>query len=207
MSNSCLMLIDLQNDFMPGGTLAVAGADEVIPVANRAIARADHVVMTQDWHPPNHGSFASQHNEPDSKNIIMPGDVIRLEGIEQIAWPDHCIQGSFGAEFHPDLDLPRVNHYVRKGTDALVDSYSGFFDNDHRSDTGMSDYLRSVGVDELEVMGVATDYCVLFTVLDALELGFRVQVRLDGCRGVERRAGDISRAVSAMKEKGATMIH
>ena len=178
-----LLLIDIQNDFLPGGALAVPDGDRVIGVANAAIDTAEHVVATQDWHPPNHGSFASQH---DGVGI---GELFQLEGLPQIGWPDHCIENSFGAELADALNTDGIHHVSRKGTDVSIDSYSGFFDNGHRKATDLHDYLQSIGASELTIMGLATDYCVKFTVLDALELGYPTRVVLSGCRGCRSQPG------------------
>lgn len=194
---TALLLVDLQNDFMPGGALAVPQGDEVVEVANRLTPEYNLVVATQDWHPANHGGFASQH--PGKK----PGDTIDLHGVEQILWPDHCVQGAPGASFHSALDVARIQHVVRKGTAAAVDSYSAFFDNARRNSTGLADLLHGRGVGELHVMGLATDYCVLFSVLDALDLGFRVRVIPEGCRGIDLHPGDVDRALEKMRAAGA----
>jgi nicotinamidase/pyrazinamidase len=172
-----LILVDLQNDFLPGGALAVPRGDEVIPVANRLQPRFDLVVATQDWHPRGHGSFASSY--PGRK----PGELSELGGLPQVLWPDHCVQGSRGAEFARDLSMNRVEAIVRKGTDPRIDSYSGFFDNGHRKSTGLGDYLKGRGAAWVFVLGLATDYCVKSTALDARRLGFRATLVEDGCRG------------------------
>ena len=195
-----LLLIDIQNDFLPGGALAVSGGDQVIAVANRAIESAEHVVATQDWHPADHGSFASQHDG------VEVGQLFELDGLSQIAWPDHCVQGTRGAEFADQLQTNKIAHIAQKGTDRNIDSYSGFFDNDHRQSTGLDDYLKSTGIDQLTVMGLATDYCVMFTVLDALQLGYPTRVLLEGCRGVYLNPGDIDKAVQRMRSAGADII-
>ncbi len=195
-----LILIDLQNDFMPGGALAVPDGDQVVPLANRLMKQFDLIVATQDWHPPNHGSFASQH---EGKHV---GDVVLLDGIEQILWPDHCVQGTWGAEFHPQLDVASIDHIIRKGTDPQVDSYSGFFDNGRRHATGLASLLREHGIDEVAVMGLATDYCVKSTALDAVDLGFKTTLIRDGCRGVELNRGDVERAISQMQAAGVRLV-
>lgn len=196
----CLLLIDLQNDFMPGGPLAVPGGDEVIPVANRLAARFQHVLCSQDWHPWNHGSFASQH--PGR----APGEVVDLGGIKQILWPDHCIQESRGADFHSDLDRSLLNTVFRKGVDRNLDSYSAFFDNDHRRATGLGEHLRSSGVESVWLMGLATEYCVKFSALDAVGLGFRTTVISDGCRGIDLEAGDVERAWQELRDAGVNLV-
>lgn len=195
-----LILVDLQNDFMPGGALAVAEGDLVVPVANRIARHLELVVATQDWHPANHGSFASQH--PGKK----PGEVIDLNGLPQVLWPDHCVQGSKGAEFHAALDRSRIARVFQKGVDPEIDSYSGFYDNGHRRGTGLAEYLRSLGVAGVTVCGLATDYCVKFTVLDALRIGFSAAVVEDACRGVNLKPGDSDAALDEMRAAGAQVI-
>jgi nicotinamidase/pyrazinamidase len=194
-----LILVDIQNDFIPGGSLAVADGDATVPVANRLQPRFELVVATQDWHPADHGSFASNH--PGRK----PGELSELGGLPQVLWPDHCVQGSHGAEFHRDLDLSRVARVFRKGTDPEIDSYSGFFDNGHRKATGLGDYLREQQVTDVYVMGLATDYCVKWTALDALQLGFRTHLVEDGSRGVELQPGDVAAAVEEMRRAGVAI--
>jgi len=195
-----LLLIDLQNDFCPGGALAVEEGNLLIPIANALMPRFDLVLATQDWHPATHGSFAANH--PWRK----PGQVIDLHGLSQVLWPIHCVQESFGAEFVPTLNTAGIHKVFVKGTDPEIDSYSGFFDNGHRKATGLGDYLKAQGVDELYVMGIATDYCVKFTVLDALELGFKVNLIQDACRGVNLQAGDVEQALLDMQSAGANLV-
>ncbi len=197
---SALILVDLQNDFMPGGALAVPDGDAVIPVANRLAQSFDLVVATQDWHPPGHGSFASQH---PGKN---PGDTVELDGLRQELWPDHCVQGTSGAELHDGLDVRRITRIFQKGTDPRIDSYSTFFDNAHLKSTGLGDYLKEKEVSEVYLMGLATDYCVKFSVLDAVELGFKANVIQDGCRGIDLQAGDVSKAIDEMKTAGVVIV-
>ncbi|MFK8114435.1 MAG: bifunctional nicotinamidase/pyrazinamidase [Rubripirellula sp.] len=195
-----LLLIDIQNDFLPGGSLAVPGGDDVIAVANAAIESASYVVATQDWHPADHGSFASQHVG------VEIGQRFQLDGLDQVAWPDHCVQGSVGAEFASKLAIDRIDHVSRKGTDRLIDSYSGFFDNGRRSATDLDAHLREAGTKELTVMGLATDYCVKFTVIDGLRLGYAINVVLAGCRGVNLQAGDVESAIDEMRAAGAVIL-
>jgi nicotinamidase/pyrazinamidase len=196
-----LILVDIQNDFLPGGALAVTRGDEVIPVANRVSPRFDLVVATQDWHPRDHGSFAANH--PGKK----VGEMIDLNGLPQVLWPVHCVQGTSGAAFGPALDVSRVRKVFQKGTDPAIDSYSGFFDNGHRRSTGLADYLREQGVDEVYVMGLATDYCVKFTALDAVQrAGLKATVIEDGSRGVNLRPGDSQAAIEAMREAGVNVV-
>lgn len=195
-----LILVDIQNDFCPGGPLAVNEGHQVVAVANRLSAGYDLVVATQDWHPLDHGSFASQH--PGK----VPGEVLELGGLEQVLWPDHCVQGSRGAEFHWELDTRPVEAIFRKGTDPAVDSYSGFYDNGRRKATGLAPYLRGRQVTEVHVLGLATDYCVRFTALDAAAEGFETALIEDGCRGVELSPGDVRKAVEEMRERGVRIL-
>lgn len=195
-----LILVDIQNDFIPGGALPTRGGHEIIETVNRLQAHFPLVVATQDWHPRDHGSFASNHPGRE------PGEVIDLNGLSQVLWPDHCVQDSPGAEFHEDLERARISEVIRKGTDPAIDSYSGFFDNAHRKATGLEQFLRSRDVTEVHVVGLATDYCVKYTVLDALGLGFRTVVVPDACRGVELEQGDIDAAIDEMKKAGADVI-
>ena len=195
-----LILVDLQNDFMPGGALAVAEGDKVVPIANRLIKKFELVVATQDYHPPNHKSFASQNEG------IKVGDQFELNGLPQTAWPDHCVQGTTGSEFDSRLDAKALQHVFQKGTDPEVDSYSGFFDNGKRTATGLGDFLKAKSVNEIFVMGLATDYCVKFTAIDGAELGFKTNLVIDGCRGVELYRGDIDRAIEEMKKAGVETV-
>jgi nicotinamidase/pyrazinamidase len=197
---AALLLIDLQNDFLPGGALAVPEGDQVIPVANAVQPRFDLVVATQDWHPSNHGSFAANH--PGRR----PGEVIDLAGLPQILWPVHCVQGTPGADFAPGLDRGRWTAVFQKGTDPTVDSYSGLFDNGRRRSTGLGNFLKSRGVADVYVMGLATDYCVKWTALDAADFGFHVRLIADGCRGVNLQPGDVSRALAEMQTSGVELI-
>jgi nicotinamidase/pyrazinamidase len=191
-----LILVDLQNDFLPGGALGVPGGDEVIPLANRLMDDFEIIVATQDWHPPEHGSFAANH---PGRHVF---ENIDLHGLPHTLWPVHCVQGTPGAEFAPDLDAGRITRVFRKGTRPEVDSYSGLFDNGRRHSTGLAEWLREQGVTRVTVCGIATDYCVKFTALDAVAEGFDVTLHLPACRGVDLQAGDIAAAVEAMREKG-----
>lgn len=197
---TCLLLVDLQNDFMPGGALAVPRGNEVIGTANRLAAGFDHVVASQDWHPIDHGSFASQHPGRE------PGEVIDLAGIEQVLWPDHCVQGSFGSEFHEDLDRSQVDAVFRKGTDPRLDSYSAFFDNARRRSTGLAEHLAARGVEELWLLGLASDYCVKFSALDAVSVGLKTLVVEEGCRGIDLSPGDVARAWDEMRSAGVQIV-
>lgn len=197
---NALILVDIQNDFLPGGALAVPAGDEIIPVINRIQPAFDLVIATQDWHPANHGSFALHH--PGR----TPGEMIELDGLPQILWPVHCVQDTPGAEFAPGLDRTRWDRVFHKGTDPNTDSYSGFYDNAHRHATGLGDYLKQKGVQEVCVAGLATDYCVKFTVLDALALGFETFLIEDACRGVNLAPEDVQLAKEAMQTGGAIFI-
>jgi nicotinamidase/pyrazinamidase len=202
-----LLLVDLQNDFMPGGALAVAHGNEVIPLANRLMPQYDLVVATQDWHPANHQSFASQHPGLRAGNRLELANSglgnIEFGKVEQTLWPDHCVQGTPGAAFAPALNIAGIDRVFCKGTDPNVDSYSAFFDNAHRRATGLEQYLHEHHIDELHVEGVATDYCVKFSVLDALRFGFETIVLTAGIRGVELQDGDCQRALDEMQAAGA----
>jgi nicotinamidase/pyrazinamidase len=199
-TKKALILVDLQNDFCRGGSLEVPDGDAVIPVANRLQACFDLVIATQDWHPPGHVSFASAH--PGKKM----GDTVLVDNIVQELWPEHCIQGSQGAEFHPKLMTQHIHKLIHKGTDPKIDSYSTFFDNEHLRSTGLEAYLRQEGIDEIYIMGLATDYCVKYSCRDAVKLGFKVYVIEDGCRGVGLRAGDIEKAMEEMRSEGVKVI-
>lgn len=198
--NTALLLIDLQNDFCPGGSLAVPFGDEVILVANQLMGKFTHVIATQDWHPADHASFAESH----ANHAV--GNTLKLAGVQQILWPTHCVQGTKGAEFHPDLNVKRIHKVFHKGTHKTLDSYSGFLDNDRRHATGLEEYLKSLDIRTLYIMGLATDYCVKYTVLDALKSGFKVYLVTDGCRGVELQEGDTNKATEEMRSAGANII-
>ena len=195
-----LIVVDVQNDFLPGGALAVPGGDAVIPVANRMIPLFPLVVATQDWHPPDHRSFASQH---PGQTI---GDRISLNGLDQILWPDHCVQNSTGAAFPSALQTDTIDRILPKGTDPEIDSYSGFFDNGHRKATGLEAFLREQEVRQVFILGLATDYCVKWTALDARKLGFEVFLIQDGCRGVNLHPEDVSHALQEMQTAGVQFI-
>lgn len=195
-----LILVDLQNDFVPGGALAVPHGDEVIPIANALAPSFELVVATQDWHPADHGSFAANH--PGKK----VGAFIKLGGLDQILWPVHCVQNTRGADFVPALDRRRIERVFRKGTDPDIDSYSGFYDNGHKRATGLGDFLKSRGVNEVYILGLATDYCVKFTAIDARQLGFETFLIADACRGVNVQPGDSERAIEEMRRAGVHII-
>ncbi len=195
-----LLLIDLQNDFLPGGTLAVPGGDEIIPIVNALLPGFDRIVATQDWHPPDHGSFAANH---PGRNLF---ESIDLDGLPQTLWPVHCVRNTGGALFAPGLDTRRIARVFPKGMNPRIDSYSGFHDNGHRSATGLGEWLKAEGAKHLGVAGLATDYCVKFTVLDALAEGFQVEVLAAACRGVDLMEGDSARALEEMRAAGATLV-
>lgn len=194
------MLVDIQNDFMPFGALPVPRGDEVVGVANRMMEQFDFVVATQDWHPPDHGSFASAHAG------LAPGAVVDLGGVQQVLWPDHCVQGTPGASFHSELDVAPIRAVVRKGTDSGIDSYSGFFDNGHRKATGLDEILRARGVTDIWLVGLATDYCVRATALDARGLGYGVTVVEAGVRAVDLDPGDGETALEEMRAAGCHVL-
>jgi len=193
---NALIIVDVQNDFCSGGALPVPEGDRVVEAINRMQPKFDLVAATQDWHPTDHGSFAANH--PGHS----PGEQIELAGLPQILWPVHCVQGTWGAELHAGLDRSRIARVFHKGTDPGVDSYSGFFDNGRRTSTGLGEYLKDQGVTDVYVCGLATDYCVKATALDAAASGFKTHLLEDGCRGVELQPGDIERAIDAMREQG-----
>ncbi|WP_417385591.1 bifunctional nicotinamidase/pyrazinamidase [Gimesia sp.] len=195
-----LILVDLQYDFMPGGSLAVPEGDQVVPVANELMSDFDLVIATQDWHPADHLSFASQH---PNREI---GELIDLAGLDQILWPDHCVQGTRGAELHSDLNQGQIDRVFPKGTDRKIDSYSGFYDNGHQKSTGLGEYLKEQGVQTVTVLGLASDYCVKWTALDAVKLGFQTRLIERGCRGVNLSPGDVDRASQEMQKAGVKII-
>jgi nicotinamidase/pyrazinamidase len=195
-----LILVDLQYDFMPGGALAVAHGDDTVAIANRVLPHFSVVAATQDWHPQNHASFAANHPGVDV------GQVLELAGQPQVMWPAHCVQDTHGAELHAELDRARITEVIRKGTDPAIDSYSGFFDNHKQKATGLAEWLRSRWIEQVYVMGLATDYCVKATALDARALGFDVKLIEDGCRAVELNAGDGERALAEMRAAGVAIV-
>lgn len=176
--SKALVVIDMQYDFIPGGSLAVQGGDEIIPLINQLIQQYDLVLATQDWHPANHKSFASQH--PGMK----PFEETELNGLHQVLWPDHCVQGTHGAEFHQDLDFRKVEAIFRKGMNPEIDSYSGFYDNGHLKNTGLSGYLREKEITEVHFAGLAADYCVHYSIKDALKEGFEVTLIENATRAI-----------------------
>lgn len=195
-----LLIIDIQIDFLPGGALEVPLGDQVIEVANGWAEKSDIVIATQDWHPADHLSFASQH--PGNKI----GDEIELNGLPQVLWPDHCIQDSPGASFPSELRTDRIDEVVQKGCDRQIDSYSGFFDNARMRSTQLEALLRQRDVTAVDILGLATDYCVLFTALDAVDLGFETRVIRDGIRGAELSIGDCDAAIAKMNDAGIIVV-
>lgn len=196
---AALLVIDVQNDFCPGGALAVPEGDQVVPVINRLAGAFRDVLLTQDWHPSGHNSFASSH--PGRQ----PFETVELDYGAQVLWPDHCVQGSAGAAFHPALDLPQAELVIRKGFRREIDSYSAFYENDHKTPTGLSGYLRSRGLSRLFLAGLATDFCVHFSAVDAAREGFAVTVIEDACRAIDLD-GSLEAAQRAMREAGVAMV-
>jgi nicotinamidase/pyrazinamidase len=195
-----LLIVDVQNDFLPGGNLGVPEGDKIIPVINNLQNKFQLIVASRDWHPANHGSFASNHEGKKA------GDIIELNGLEQILWPDHCIQGSPGAELSPLLNQNLIQRIIFKGTDPKVDSYSAFFDNGHKIQTDLHNYLQKKGVKRLFITGLAADVCVYFTVKDALELGYETFLITDTTRGVNMNENNTSKAMEDMEKRGAALI-
>ncbi len=195
---SALIVIDVQNDFCPGGNLAVAGGDGVVGPINAMMAAFDAVILTQDWHPADHLSFASNHNAEPMSTTEMPYGT-------QVLWPDHCIQGTNGAAFHSDLDQNRADLIIRKGYNPKIDSYSAFFENDQTTKTGLAGYLRDRGITELTFAGLALDFCVGWSALDAVKEGFAASVQIDACRAIDFD-GSVDRILTEMKSAGITLI-
>lgn len=193
-----LLLIDIQNDFCPGGALAVPGGDEVVPAVNRLAPDFAHVVLTQDWHPAGHASFASAH--PGK----APFEAAEMPYGQQVLWPDHCVQGTPGAAFHPTLDVPHAELIVRKGFHQAIDSYSAFQENDRKTPTGLASYLRERGFARVTLCGLATDFCVLYSALDARAAGFAATVVLGACRGLNVD-GSLARALTEMRAAGVEL--
>lgn len=200
LKNSALLIVDVQNDFLPGGALAVSRGDEIIPVINSLQEKFNFIVATQDFHPAEHGSFAANHEGK------KPGEFIELAGLQQILWPVHCVQGSKGAEFHEGLNPIKWQAIFQKGKNPEVDSYSGFFDNARRGDTGLGDFLQNEGIMNVFVTGLAQDYCVKFTALDAVSLGFKTYLITDATKAVNLNPEDGDKALDELKNAGVILI-
>ncbi|MEM7438085.1 MAG: bifunctional nicotinamidase/pyrazinamidase [Pseudomonadota bacterium] len=198
MTDTALIVIDVQNDFCPGGALAVAGGDDIVPGINRLMDDFDAVVLTQDWHPSNHTSFADNHEGAEAFSLVD------MAYGPQVLWPRHCAQGSHGAEFHADLRVD-ADMIIRKGFRAEIDSYSAFFENDHETPTGLDGYLRTRGISKLAMAGLATDFCVAYSAIDAAKLGFEVEVRMDLCRAIDLDKS-LDAATKQMKDAGIMLI-
>lgn len=195
-----LILVDIQNDFLPGGALEVKKGDEILPLVNKLVDLPfDLIVATQDWHPSDHGSFAEKYGK-------HPGQHVKLGGVDQILWPVHCVQESFGAELSSELNVQKVQKTFFKGTEKDIDSYSTFFDNGHKKSTGLEDYLLSKGITDVYLAGLATDYCVKFSALDAIKLGFNTYVVVDACRGINLKEGDVETALKEIIASGGHII-
>ena len=197
-ANEALIVIDLQNDFCPGGHLAVAGGDEIVPPINGLLPEFQVRILTQDWHPAGHSSFASSHDGNE------PFEVIEMPYGPQVLWPDHCVIGSDGAAFHPALQADLADMVIRKGFRREIDSYSAFFENDHETPTGLEGYLRTRGVDTITMVGLATDFCVSYSAIDAAKLGFKVQIVESLCRAIDLE-GSLDTALAAMKDSGVSL--
>ncbi len=194
-----LILVDVQNDFMPGGTLEIANGDSIVPVINQLLPKFELIVATQDWHPADHSSFAGNHEGK------KPFDTIELFGMKQVLWPDHCVQGTKGAEFHAKLEMLKIAAVFRKGMNPEIDSYSGFYDNGHRQSTGLAGYLREKGITELYFAGLASDICVYFTINDALAEGFKAVLIEDATCPLDDN--EFVRIRKELQKKGVEIIH
>lgn len=193
-----LIIIDIQNDFTAGGSLEVPEANEIIPAVNALQNHFEHIVATQDWHPAGHGSFASSHEDR------QPFDIIDLHGLEQVLWPDHCVQESPGAEFHPELETGRIQAIFRKGMDPAIDSYSGFYDNGRRRSTGLSNFLKGLDISHLHFCGLAADYCVYYSIKDALREGFRCTLYKEFTKAVD--PGKLDTIEKELRSQGVEII-
>ena len=196
---TALLVIDVQNDFCPAGALGVAGGNEIIPFINEEMVKYDCVVLTQDWHPKGHSSFATSH---EGKN---PLELIEMPYGDQVLWPDHCVQGSKGAEFHPELNIEQASAIIRKGSDPRIDSYSAFFENDRKTPTGLDGYFKSLEIENINLVGLATDFCVNYSAQDAANLGYKVSVLEKMCRAIDLN-GSLAAAKSEMQDCGVEFI-
>ncbi len=199
-NKNALIIIDLQNDFCPGGALEVRDGDKIIPIINKIQGKFYKIIATQDWHPKDHISFASNYQ---GKKIY---DVIKIDNVEQVLWPDHCVRGTYGAELHKDLRTGNINLILRKGTDKNIDSYSAFIENDKKTLTGLSGYLNSLKIKQIFLVGLATDYCVYYSAMDALKFGYDTYVIIDACRGVDVPNNNVKRVIDIMKNNGIKII-
>ena len=196
---TALLIIDVQNDFCPAGALEVAGGNEIVPYINKEMVKYDCVVITQDWHPKGHSSFATSH---EGKN---PLELIKMPYGDQVLWPDHCVQGSKGAEFHPELNIEQANAIIRKGSNPRIDSYSAFFENDRKTPTGLDGYFKSLEIEKINLVGLATDFCVNYSAQDAANLGYKVSVLEKMCRAIDLN-GSLAAAKSEMQNCGVEFI-
>jgi len=199
MEKNVLLVIDIQNDFCPGGSLAVPEGDKIIPVVNKIMGRFYKVVATQDWHPKNHISFASTHKKQIYENI-------NINGVSQTLWPDHCVQGTYGAELHKELDIREIDLIIRKGVNPQIDSYSAFLENDKQTKTGLDGYLNSLGIKKVYVCGLALDYCVYFTACDSVKFGFETYVIIDATKGVDVPQGNVKKVIEHMKSLNIKIV-
>ena len=199
-SNDALLIVDIQNDFLPGGALAVEEGDQIVNgvnnIAEKFRRNNAYIILTQDWHPPNHLSFASNHPGKE------PGDEYQTEAIGPVLWPDHCVQGTFGAEFHEDLKTNHAHVIIRKGYNPVIDSYSGFLENDKKSETGLSGLLKSLKIKRIFICGLALDYCCFSTAMDGIDFGFEANLIIDLTKGIDLPQGSISNALESMVQKG-----
>ena len=200
MKKTALLIVDVQNDFLAGGALEVTDGDAIIPIINKLQYKFDTIITTQDWHPGDHKSFASQHK----KNSV--GDIVNLNGIKQYLWPDHCVENTYGSEIALKLNQSKIEKVIQKGNNPEIDSYSGFFENDKKTKTELDDYLKQHEIDTIYICGLATDYCVKFTANDSSTLGYKTYLIEDACRGVNISPIDSELAISEMKQSGVTVI-
>lgn len=197
-NTTALLVIDVQNDFCEGGALAVSGGSEIVKPINAMLGDYKTIVFSQDWHPAGHSSFASTHTHH------QPYDVVKMPYGSQVLWPDHCVQGEHGAEFHAELQIDAAQLIIRKGFRAQIDSYSAFFENDHKTGTGLDGYLRSRGIEAVTIVGLALDFCVYYSALDARKLGYQVTVKQDACRAIDLD-GSLDAALAEMKSAGVVI--